>query len=105
MSTLEDEGVRISYMLAGLFGSLMMMSKVAGLTPKRTILATIGGAASANYLTPLILHIAKIGQNPDDISYSFAIAFLLGFLGLRAIELITSKLITDESTHDNKRHR
>lgn len=99
---LEDEGLRISYMLAGLFGSLMMMSKNAGLNISRTIFATIGGAASANYLTPLILHITKIGQDP---SYSYAIAFLLGFLGLRAIELITSRFITDESSHTHKRHR
>ena len=99
---LEEEGLNISYMLAGLFGSLMMMTKTAGLNIGRTIFATIGGAASANYLTPLILQVTKIGHDP---TYSYAIAFLLGFTGLRTIELITSKLLLDEPVNSNKRRR
>ena len=89
-------------MLAGLFGSLMMMTKTAGLNVARTIFATIGGAASANYLTPLILQVTKIGHDP---TYSYAIAFLLGFTGLRAIELITSKFLLDEPANSSKRRR
>lgn len=101
--SLKDEGLNTSYMLAGLLGSLMMMSKAAGLNVGRTIFATIGGAASANYLTPLILQITKIGHDP---TYSYAIAFLLGFTGLRTIEVITSKFfITDESANHSKRRR
>ena len=99
---LEEEGLNTSYMLAGLFGSLMMMSKAAGLNVGRTIFATIGGAASANYLTPLILQVTKIGHDP---TYSYAIAFLLGFTGLRTIELLTSKLLLDESPNNSKRRR
>lgn len=89
-------------MLAGLLGALMMMSKNAGMNAGRTLLATIGGAASANYLTPLILHVTKLDQDP---SYSYAIAFLLGFTGLRSIELITSKLFSDATSTSNKRNR
>lgn len=99
---LEEEGLNISYMLAGLFGSLMMMTKTAGLNIARTIFATIGGAASANYLTPLILQVTKIGHDP---TYSYAIAFLLGFTGLRTIELITSKFLLDEPANNSKRRR
>lgn len=76
--SLEEDGINIGLATAGLFGSLMMMSKTASLNKGRTILATVGGAASANYLTPLILHITKLG---DDSAYSHAIAFLLGFAG------------------------
>jgi len=97
----EDEGVNISYMLAGLFGSLMMMSKTAGMNVGRTILATIGGAASANYLTPLILDITKWGHG----AHSHAIAFLIGFAGLRGIEWLTSKFLIDEPANTNKRRR
>ena len=100
--SLEEEGLNISYMLAGLFGSLMMMTKTAGLNIARTIFATIGGAASANYLTPLILQVTKIGHDP---TYSYAIAFLLGFTGLRTIELITSKFLLDEPANNSKRRR
>jgi hypothetical protein len=100
--SLKDEGLDVSLMLAGLLGALMMMSKNAGMNAGRTLLATIGGAASANYLTPLILHVTKLDQDP---SYSYAIAFLLGFTGLRSIELITSKLFSDATSTSNKRNR
>jgi hypothetical protein len=100
--SLKDEGLDVSLMLAGLMGALMMMSKTAGLNNVRSLLATVGGAASANYLTPLILHITKLDPDP---SYSYAIAFLLGFTGLRSIELITSKLFSDATTGSHKRNR
>jgi hypothetical protein len=99
----SPQGIDISMMLAGLFGALMTMSKTAGLNLSRTFFGTLGGAASANYLTPLILHVTKIGQ--DDDSSKFAIAFLLGFTGLRAVELLTSKFLTDEPANHSKRHR
>jgi hypothetical protein len=101
--SLKDEGLDLSLIIAGLFGALMMMSKTASFNIGRTLFATIGGAASANYLTPLILQITKLGH---DSIYSNAIAFLLGFTGLRSIELITSKVFPqDESAHSSKRHR
>jgi hypothetical protein len=98
----EELGLNISFMLAGLLGSLMMMSKNASQSVGRTIFATIGGAASANYLTPLILQVTKLGH---DSSFSHAIAFLLGFTGLRSIEWLTNRFITDEPTHNRKRSR
>jgi hypothetical protein len=100
----EDDGLglNLSFMLAGLLGSLMMMSRNASQSVGRTLFATIGGAASANYLTPLILDITKLGHGS---SYSHAIAFLLGFAGLKAIDGITSKFITDEPANSRKRSR
>jgi hypothetical protein len=99
---LKEEGIDLGFAIAGLFGALLMMSKTAGLNAGRTLLATVGGAASANYVTPLILHITKLDNDP---TYSYAIAFLLGFAGLRAIEALTSKLLTDEPAHTRKRRR
>jgi hypothetical protein len=99
---LKEQGIDIGFAVAGLFGSLLLMSKDASMNAGRTILATVGGAASANYVTPLILHVTKLG---DDPTYSYAIAFLLGFAGLRAIEGLTSKLLTDEPTNSHKRRR
>ena len=99
---LKEEGIDIGFAIAGLFGALLMMSKTAGLNAGRTVLATVGGAASANYVTPLILHVTKLENDP---TYSYAIAFLLGFAGLRAIETLTSKILTDESAHNRQRRR
>jgi hypothetical protein len=99
---LKEEGIDIGFAIAGLFGALLMMSKTASLNIGRTVLATVGGAASANYVTPLILHITKLDSDP---TYSYAIAFLLGFAGLRAIETLTSKVLTDERPHNRQRRR
>jgi hypothetical protein len=99
---LKEEGIDIGFAIAGLFGALLMMSKTASLNVGRTVLSTVGGAASANYVTPLILHITKLDNDP---TYSYAIAFLLGFAGLRAIETITSKVLTDERPNNRQRHR
>lgn len=99
---LQEEGINVGLAIAGLFGALLMMSKTAGLNVGRSLLATVGGAASANYVTPLILKVTKLDNDP---TYSYAIAFLLGFAGLRAIELITSKVLVDEPAHHSKRRR
>ena len=99
----EDDGLglNLSFMLAGLLGSLMMMSLNASQSVGRTLFATIGGAASANYLTPLILDVTKLGHGS---SYSHAIAFLLGFAGLKAIDGITARFIsTNEPANNRKR--
>ena len=99
---LREEGINIGLAIAGLFGALLMMSKTAGLNVGRSLLATVGGAASANYVTPLILKVTKLENDP---TYSYAIAFLLGFAGLRAIEMITSRILVDEPANPSKRRR
>ena len=99
---LKENGIDAGLAVAGLFGALMLMSKDASLNLGRTIISTVGGAASANYVTPLILHVAKLDNDP---TYSYAIAFLLGFAGLRAIETITAKVLTDESANNRQRRR
>ena len=99
---LNEHGIDVGLAVAGLFGALMMLSKTAGLNMGRSVLAIVGGAASANYVTPLILRIARL---EGDEHYSYAVAFLLGFAGLRAIEVISSKVFTNESAHPVKRRR
>jgi hypothetical protein len=102
MMDLKEEGIDVGLAIAGLFGALMMLSKTAGLNVGRSVLAIVGGAASANYVTPLILKVTRL---ENDIHYAYAIAFLLGFAGLRAIEMISSKIFTDEPAHTHKRRR
>jgi hypothetical protein len=99
---LKHAGIDLGLALAGFAGSVLMSSKEAGRNLTKTLASLLGGAASANYVTPLILKIAKLDGDPQ---YAFAAAFLLGFCGLRAVELISSKLISDDSSHGNKRNR
>jgi hypothetical protein len=68
------------------------MSKGAAMNLTRTISSLLGGAASANYITPIVVNLAKL----DNTHYHYGIAFLLGFLGLRGIEYFSKKLIPDE---------
>lgn len=101
---LKQDGIDISLVIAGTFGSLMTMSSKAGLNIGRSILCIVGGAASANYITPLLLHIAHLDD--DSVHYSYSVAFLLGFAGLRAVETISKKLISEnEPVNNRKRSR
>ena len=93
---LKDAGIDIGLAVAGLFGAILMSSKQAGQNIGRTIASLIGGAASANYVTPLILKIAHLDSEPQ---YGYAAGFLLGFCGLRAVENLSEKLL---ASHDVK---
>jgi len=100
---LKSEGIDLGLALAGLAGSVLMSSKTAATSLPKTIASLLGGAASANYVTPLVLKIAHLDGEPQ---YAFAAAFLLGFCGLRAVEQIVGKLFTtNEPTNSIKRHR
>ena len=99
---LKEDGIDISLALAGLFGALMSTTKTAGAHIGKSMLSLVGGAASANYLTPLLIHISKL---EDSSHYSFALAFLLGFAGLRVVDLISSKFLDNEPVNNRKRHR
>jgi len=105
--TLKEAGIDIGMAIAGLFGAVLMSSKSSAQNTGRTIISLVGGAASANYVTPLILHVTHLDSDP---SYTYSIAFLLGFAGLRAIEVISSRFLDvkptqNEPTHINKRRR
>ena len=102
---LKSEGINVGLAVAGIFGALLTASKRAGEDVGRSILSIVGGAASANYVTPLILKITKLEDTPES---AYAIAFLLGFAGLRAVEVLSNKLFPHESpqsAHSRKRTR
>lgn len=89
---LKDYGIDVGLLISGLFGSILLTSKNSAKNLGRTVSSLIGGAASANYITPIVISITKL----DDHHYHYGIAFLLGFLGLKGIEYFSSKLIPDE---------
>jgi hypothetical protein len=55
----------------------------------RTFSSLVGGAASANYITPVIVSLTKL----ENMHFQYSIAFLLGFLGLKGVEYFSSKII------------
>lgn len=100
MIDLESIGIRVGFLVAGLFGAVLMTTKRAAATIGQTTLSIVGGAASANYMTPIVLKITKL--DPNDSGY--AIAFLLGFGGLKAVEKLAVKFIGDTSPNEPSDH-
>ena len=98
MIDLKQYGIDIGLLISGLFGSILLTSKKSSRNLGRTISSLIGGAASANYITPILIEFAKI----DGTHYQYGIAFLLGFLGLKGIEYFSEKLIPDDEDEDEE---
>jgi hypothetical protein len=88
---LKQYGIDIGLLISGLFGAILLTSKESAVNKTRTISSLIGGAASANYITPIVVNVASL----DNTHYHYGIAFLLGFLGLKGIEHFSKKLIPD----------
>lgn len=88
---LKEYGIDVGLLISGLFGAILLTSKESAVNLTRTISSLIGGAASANYITPIVVNIAKL----DDTHYHYGIAFLLGFLGLKGIEYFSSKILPE----------
>lgn len=88
---LKEYGIDVGLLVSGLFGSILLTSKHSAQNLTKTISSLVGGAASANYITPIVISITKIDGN----QYHYGIAFLLGFLGLKGIEFFSNKLLPD----------
>ena len=93
---LKQYGIDVGLLISGLFGAILLTSKGSANNLPRTISSLVGGAASANYITPIVVSIAKL----DDSHYHYGIAFLLGFLGLKGIEYFSKKLIPDHKEEE-----
>lgn len=87
---LQELGINVGLSVAGLFGSLVMVGKTSAYELKKTLFSILAGICAANYLTPPT---ADLLQNVDIEKYQFALAFILGFLGLRGIEIMVDKMI------------
>lgn len=96
---LKDIGINIGLIVAGFFGSLLMIGKNSTENIKQTLLAIIAGVSSANYLTPIVIDMFSIQKQ----TYTLSIAFILGFLGLKGVELVVNKFVKNgKNGHNNK---
>lgn len=91
---LKDVGIDIGLAISGFFGSLLTVGRHRDW--KTAAIAILSGMGSATYLTPLVIDLM-----PSATSSQYAVAFVLGFLGLRGVELITDKLFPEkDDTND-----
>jgi len=89
---LKAYGIDLGLLISGLFGAVLLTSKGSAHNMGRTFSSLVGGAASANYITPLIINITKL----DSEQYHYSIAFFLGFLGLKGVDYFSRKVLPDE---------
>ena len=89
---IEDLGINLGMILAGFFGSLVTLGKKSAFSVKTTLTSIIAGMASSNYLTPVVGDLFDINKQ----NYLYSIAFILGFLGLKGVELISDKIFNKE---------
>jgi hypothetical protein len=94
---LKEYGIDVGLLVSGLFGAILLTSKGSAMNLTRTVSSLIGGAASANYITPIVMNMANL----DNSHYQYGIAFLLGFLGLRGVEHVGKKLLPDQAHEES----
>jgi len=92
---LKQYGIDVGLLISGLFGAILLTSKGSAMNLTRTISSLVGGAASANYITPIVVNVANL----DNTHYHYSVAFVLGYLGLTGVDYFSKKLIPDH-LHD-----
>lgn len=81
-------GIDIGFLVSGFFGALLLVSKNSAQKLSTTIASILAGTACANYLTPVVMHILPQGVQTNG---KYAVAFVMGFMGLKGLELILEK--------------
>ena len=84
---LQEIGINAGLVVSGLFGSLLTIKKGDASKLSSIVVSMTTGIGSANYITPIVVDALGVTNN----NLTFGIAFILGFLGLRGIELVIEK--------------
>ena len=81
-------GIDIGFLVSGFFGALLLVSKNSAQRLSATIASILAGTACANYLTPVVMSILPPGVQTNG---KYAVAFVMGFMGLKGLELLIEK--------------
>lgn len=85
---LQEIGIEVIVFIAGLAGGITSLStKPKNMTRSQQFLSVLAGGFTANYLTPLTVAWLNLSDNT-----LYGVAFLLGYSGLKAVELLMKKL-------------
>lgn len=84
---LDDFGIHLALVVAGMFGAFVMMGKKEELNFWQKLVSILSGGGVANYITPLVFDVVNL---PQDIQ--FGVAFILGYFGLESVKYILHKL-------------
>lgn len=89
---MANEKSSLMLLVAGFFGSLIAVGKDSHGNIRDNLLAISAGTSSAYFLTPVVFSLTGIETSQQTMS---AMAFLLGVLGQRGVEIITKKIFGD----------
>lgn len=89
MEQLQKYGIQIGFLFSGLFGAILMATKAAKTDVKSVVLSLVGGMASANFLTPVLVDTLNI----TNVKHQNGIAFIVGFLGLKLVEIVSEMML------------
>lgn len=84
---LKTIGIEVAFIIAGVFGGIVNISKETKMNFWQKTISIISGGAAANYLTPVFVSFLNINDNTK-----FGIAFVIGYMGLRSIELLIVRI-------------
>ena len=93
---LEEIGVNIAFVLAGLAGSLVTVSNDATKNLKSSITGIIAGTFSANYLTQVVVEVTGLNGKTE-----YGLAFILGYIGLKGVEKLSKKIFNEDDSSSN----
>lgn len=86
---MANDKSNLMLVVAGFFGSLIAVGKASHNNMRDNVLAISAGTSSAYFLTPLVFSITGTEASQQTMS---AMAFLLGVLGQRGVEIVTKKI-------------
>lgn len=82
-------GLNIGLAVSGFFGSLLLVGKQKNQNLREQVFSVIGGTMSANYLTPVVIDL--LGIDGESLQYGFA--FVIGFGGLKIVEVVYERYL------------
>lgn len=82
----KEIGIDLGLLLSGLFGGVAFLSKPNEMTRGQKFFTVFAGIGTANYLTPIVIYVARIPEQ-----FGYGLGFILGTMGLKAVSYIITK--------------
>jgi hypothetical protein len=95
-------GIHIGFIVSGFFGALLLVSRDSAQRLSTTIASILAGTACANYLTPVVMSILPHSVQTNG---KYAAAFIMGFLGLKGLELVLNRFFKVKMEPEIKKPR
>lgn len=97
LDLLKTIGIETATFIAGASGAVTLLSKSKKMSKSQQFFTVLSGGLSANYLTPLAISLMGLSGN-----VVYGIAFILGYSGMKSVEIIIQTFFSKLKPNDNK---